>query len=55
MDIEDKRYWIEEAMIEIGALREGVATVREVDDLTSVLSALSEVLDDLIKLEHLEQ
>ena len=55
MDIEDKRYWVEEAIGEIGALSERVTTDRELEELTSMQAALSEILDDLVRLEYLEK
>lgn len=54
MDYEDKIYWLEEIISEIGALKETADTVDLIDDYESMVEVLEEVMEDLYRLRELE-
>lgn len=55
MDYEDKMYWLEEIRREIGQLWEESDDPDQVDDYQDMLECLNLVIEDVYRLQELEQ
>ena len=54
MVYEDKRYWLEEILMVLGDLKDKATNVADVEEYAAMSRAVEDVMEDLFRLQELE-